>query len=213
MIVVPFLFSETYTVRMTTMVKLLRKLAPATVTPDLLKRLDGADAPKEVHLYDVYGTASKFKEGKTNYGEYLGFRGSFEAIRGDTGEIIASNMCFVPQPFQDLLYSKMLDTQKDDPKAQLEFAIRISIVPPKPGKPSSTGYEYLVMPIIEDRSTSPLSNLREKVQQFKLSPPKPADAANTEQKNDAASEPKTETDTIGRDDISSATRRPVGARR
>lgn len=145
------------------MTQLLRRISPATVAPDLLKRLDAEGAPKEVHLYDVYGVTGKIKEGKSQFGEWRSFRGTFEAAKSD-GEIFASNQVFLPQPYEDLLYTLLMKTQETDEKASIEFAVRVSIVPPTPGKASSTGYEYRCIPIIDDRTSSPLLSLREKVQ-------------------------------------------------
>lgn len=146
------------------MQKLLRKLAPATVCPDKLKRLDIEGAPTEVMLYDIYGIAVKTRAGKTDKGEWTQFKGQFEAVTED-GEVFGSGACFVPQPFEDMLFGQLAQAQEADPKATVQFACRVSIVPPVKGKPSATGYEYRCMPLVEAAESSPVAALRNLVKE------------------------------------------------
>lgn len=143
---------------------LLRKISPATVFPEGLPRLDVEKAPKEFHLYNVYGIASGTKSGTTDKGEWLSFKGQFEAVKED-GQIYASAQVFLPQPFEDMLLAQLVRAQEADEKASVQFAVRVYLVPPKAGKPSSTGYEYRCEPLIEAAETSPLSALRNQVRE------------------------------------------------
>jgi hypothetical protein len=141
---------------------LLRKISPATVCPDLLKRLDVDGAPAEVVLYDIYGMTNKVKSGSSEKGEWTQFRGEFEAVTPD-GEVFVAGGCFLPEPIQSMLHSQMSQAQVEDKNASVKFAVRVSIVKPAKGKPSVTGYEYRVKPIIESNEESPLKALREAV--------------------------------------------------
>lgn len=159
---------------------LLRKISPATIF-DKLPRLDVEGAPKEFPLYSVYGVASKVRTGKTDKGDWVSFKGQFEAVTSN-GEIFMSGQCFLPQPFEDMLFSQLQAAQQADEKASVEFAVRVFLVPPKAGKPSATGYEYRCEPLIEATESSPVLSLRAKVlEKMKLlaAPTEETSAANT----------------------------------
>lgn len=141
-------------------VKLLKKISSQTVCPDLLTRLDVAGAPRELVLYDVYGMVADIKRGSTEKGEWLKFTGQFEAIVDKTGEIYQSGAIFIPQPFEDMLYSEVCRAKEADPNGTVQFACRVSIVPPTKGKVSATGYEYRCTPLIDSSEESPLAKMR-----------------------------------------------------
>jgi hypothetical protein len=143
------------------MQNLIKKISPNTITADRLQRLDLAGAPTEVILYDLYGIVHGIRKGTTDKGEWTQFRGQFEAQTLE-GEIFGSGACFVPQPFEDMLYSQVMSAKEADPNASVQFACRVSIVPPAKGKVSATGYEYRVKPLI-DNPSSPLDGVRQLV--------------------------------------------------
>ncbi len=155
--------------------KLLRKISPATVY-DTLPRLDIPGAPTEKVLYDVYGMTNGVKSGSTEKGDWLSFKGQFEAVTPD-GELFASGQVFLPQPFEDMLYSQLKDAQGADDKASVQFAVRVFIVAPKKGKPSAVGYEYRCQPLIDAQESSPIAALRNQVKTATLALAAPAPAA------------------------------------
>lgn len=140
------------------MKKLVRKISPATVCPNSLQRLDVAGAPSEVVLYDVYGIASSFQLGTTDKGDFIKFRGQFEAVTPD-GDIVSSGAVFLQQPYEDMLFGMMEGIKAQDPNGVVQFGCRVSIVPPAKGKVSSTGYEYQCAALLES-SESPLETVR-----------------------------------------------------
>lgn len=140
--------------------KLVKKISPRTVCPELLKRLDQPGAPKEIVLYDIYGLTNTTRTGTTDKGDWLQFKGQFEAIVDSSGEVFNSGAVFLPQPFQDMLYGELSKAKEGDPNASVQFACRVSIVPPTPGKVSATGYEYMCMPLIDAAEESPLAHMR-----------------------------------------------------
>ena len=144
------------------MQKLLRKITPATVCPELRQRLDHPKAPKEVVLYDLYGVTNRVKTGETAMGQWTQFKGQFEAITQE-GEIVSSGACHIPQPMEDMLLSELTRAQENDKNGTVRFACRVSIVPPTPGKVSATGYEYQCRPLLENEGTNPLNELRKLV--------------------------------------------------
>lgn len=145
--------------------KLIRKISPRTVAGDKLEqRLDVKDAPKEVVLYDVYGIAGKTKTGHTDKGDWLAFKGEFEAVTPD-GEIFRSGVVHLQAPFEDMLLSALMQAKEADENATVQFAVRVAIVPPAKGKPSMTGYEYQVTPLVEARDSAPMLSLREQAEQ------------------------------------------------
>lgn len=159
---------------------LLRKISPATVYGEL-QRLDIPGAPEEVTLYNVYGIANKVRTGHTDKGDWVSFKGQFEAMKPD-GELFMSGQVFLPQPFEDMLFSQLTQAQQQDEKASVQFAVRVFCVAPKKGKPSATGYEYRCEPLIESSETSPILSLREQVQAKMKALAPPAPEEKTEEK-------------------------------
>ena len=145
------------------MTTLLRRIAPKTVCEDLLRRLDVEGAPERIELYTVYGMTSGTRSGKTDRGEWLSFKGQFEAIRADNAKRYVSGQVFLQQPFENMLYAKLIEAQQTDDKASVQFAIAVALVRPAKGKPSATGYEFEVRPVIESEESSPLALLRTQV--------------------------------------------------
>lgn len=143
--------------------KLIRKISPATVAADLLRRLDIPNSPDEVVLYDVYGVANRVRVGDNGKGEWTQFKGQFECIVADSGEVFTSGACHLQKPFDDMLFGQLQAAQQVDPNASIKFACRVSIVPPTKGKPSAVGYEYRVQPLLEAGGDSPLTELRKLV--------------------------------------------------
>jgi len=135
--------------------QLVKKIAPKTLTDG---KLTGVIATKD--LYDVFGVATKIKTRNTVNATWVEFVGDFEAQTA-SGEVYRSRRCQFPQPFEDELYSRLMEAQSKDPKASVEFAVRVSAVPPQKGKPSAVGYEYRVTPLVESRDSNPLALLRD----------------------------------------------------
>lgn len=143
--------------------KLLRKISPATVAEAKLQRLDLPGSPSEVVLYDAYGIAGKTKQGRTDKGDWLAFKGEFEAITPE-GEVFRSGTIHLQQPMEDMLLSALMTAQEVQEGSTVQFAVRVSLVPPKKGKPSMTGYEYRITPLVEARDAAPMLSLREQAQ-------------------------------------------------
>lgn len=144
----------------TVAVKLVKKISPATivggqVNPDMPQPIKEAR-----DLYDLFGIAVKTRTGHTDKGDWLQFIGDFEAVNFN-GEIFRAPRCHIPQPFEDMLYTQLMQVQQSDPKASVQFAVRVSVKPPMKGRPSAVGYEYVVTPLVESRDTNPLALLRE----------------------------------------------------
>lgn len=150
----------------TNLTRLPRKLSPATVAPDLLRRLDIPDSPEEIILFAIYGAANGVALSKPgSEKEWVKFKGHFEAIREDDPEHpFVSGACFIPQPLSDMLYAQLNEAKEKDAKAMVRFACLVKIVQPTKGKPSATGYEYRVEPMMDAQESSPIADLRKQVQ-------------------------------------------------
>lgn len=146
---------------------LVRKISPATIAAQKLRRLDAIlpgekEAPKEINLYDVYGVVTGVKKSKENAERaWVGFTGNFEAVNSD-GEIFQSGTVFTHQPITDMLYGalQLSEQTSEEGNGSVQFAIRVSIVAPKPGKPSITGYEFKIVNLIPTDSLSPLAAIK-----------------------------------------------------
>lgn len=167
----------------------VKKISPDQCASDLLRRLDlkGNDPsgkpfenPTEIVLYDIFGTARGFRQGSSDKGPWTSFRGEFKCVREDGKEFL-SGACFVPQPMEDMIFGRLQALQTDPDvshrAAGVDFALRVSIVPPRPGKPSATGYEYKVVSHIEAELSDPMKQLEARVQASIKALPKPGETS------------------------------------
>lgn len=145
----------------------LRKITTKTVTDaaygDGFLAKIGASRPVAARtLFDLFGQISRTKLGHTDKGDYIQFKGRFQAVTPD-GEVFDSGAAHIPV-LEDMLFTALTDAQASNPKAQLEIAIRIGIKPAPEGKPSATGYEFVVTKLLQDSDASdPIARLRSEV--------------------------------------------------
>lgn len=99
---------------------------------DLLAKLEknGGNQP----LLDVYGVATKFKPGQSNFGDYISFIGNFRAIRHADKQAFASGKIILPKMLEEGLWAAMGPEVNN-----VQFAFRIGV---KFNKKLATKYEY-----------------------------------------------------------------------
>lgn len=125
--------------------------------PDLSKkRARDALIEKYLAVYVLGGRIFKTSPTKGK-GEEPGvrFTGQFKAIvnplvaNAKVGNYFVSSRMHVPRFFEEVLYAQVMDAQRDDKTAVLELLIGVGMKPPQPGKPSITGYEWTVEPLVD----------------------------------------------------------------
>ena len=125
----------------------------------------------------VYGRARGASYGTTHLGEYLKFKGDFEAVNLATGEVYRSQNLLLPEIASALLAEAL--TMKGavtgtipapgtkepgkppvDASTPIEFAFEIGVRSKASTTPGGAAYEYTVRPLMESRETDSLSGLR-----------------------------------------------------
>lgn len=151
-----------------------------------IKGIGAQPAPGSVkeprEIAKIFGSARQFAVGTTTYGDFVKFKGDFEAINMATGETFRSNSLLVPQILENMLVQALLDAgaragktktakdaevQGDPATAPVEFAVIVGVRPAgsKDGAaPAGTGYEFTLKPLVELRDSDPLAHLRQAVQ-------------------------------------------------
>ena len=140
----------------------------------------------------IYGSARNYLVGTSTYGEFVKFRGDFEATNLATGESYRSANLLLPDIASTLLITALhaagakhgtvkTATTAENPgepaTAPVEFAIEIGIRKTKNDKPGGAGYEFTLRPLIETRDSDPIAALRKHVKEHgndKKSLPAPA---------------------------------------
>ena len=110
---------------------------------------------KNLNLMQVIGIARKIEIGTSTYGDWVKFRGSFEAVNLQTGEVYSSANCFLPKIAQDLILDG-IESLIDKGSVEVSFAFQINSKPAN----SAIGYEYEVKPLIETAKNDALEELR-----------------------------------------------------
>ena len=148
----------------TAAIPMLRKITPKTVLEaqgrDITKLGDVRPVPSEI-LYDLFGQIVGFKQkadDKNEKGVWTQFKGRFRAVSPPdpkTGEVKMweSGATHIPI-LEDMILAQFITAKENDPRTQIEIALRVCIVTAKPGKPSMTGYEYDVQRLLPQTDTA-----------------------------------------------------------
>lgn len=140
--------------------KFMKKISPAEVCPLLtppvdLKTLGDVRPVPPRTLYYLFCKINRTKEGHTHLGAWVRFMGDFRVIDPATGEQIGYGpAAHIPGVMTDVIYTKLDEVKSNDPRAFVEVALEVKIVTAKPGKPSATGYEYDVQPLLEMKTAA-----------------------------------------------------------
>ncbi len=126
----------------------------------------------------IYGSARNYLVGISTYGEFMKFRGEFEAVNLATGESYRSANLLLPDIAASLLISALhaagakhgtvktaneAENPGEPATAPVEFAIEIGIRKSKNVQPGGAGYEFTLRPLIETRDSDPIAALRKLV--------------------------------------------------
>lgn len=134
------------------MSQLSKKLSTAKIYGKIVARTlpeDGSVKP----LYTIIGVAQGVKEGTSDYGDWVGLLGQFEAVNRDTGERFASANVFLPDVAQDLIVAQLRSGAQN-----VQFAFTIGA---RVDDSSTVGYTYTAEPILAPDQKDPLEELRQ----------------------------------------------------
>jgi hypothetical protein len=113
---------------------------------------------KAIKLYSIIGVCTGMKTGESQYGGWVGFTGTFEAVRFSDGKAFAGAVAFIPEPASSMMLNALgrAEAQNGVGSASIEFAF---IVGAKPSDKAS-GFEYTVEPVLNAKQNDALSELR-----------------------------------------------------
>lgn len=125
-------------------------------------------------LYTIFGTASGTATGESDFGPFMEFTGTFEAIRLEDRERFAGTRAFLQQPAQDMLFNQLKKIQAQDPNASVTFAFQVGVKPSLKWLASGDGtsYEYTVKSYFRVQRHDALAELRASVMQCLPAPQK-----------------------------------------
>lgn len=122
-----------------------------------IKSIKAQPAPhsidKATMIATLYGRCSEKKVGTSDYGDYIRFRGEFEAVNAETGETYRAGNMIVPGVLEGLLDSAITV----DENSAVDFAVEVWVEPSERG---NTGYTYNIKPLIQPAESDVLGDLR-----------------------------------------------------
>lgn len=131
----------------------IRKISSKTVVGKIPNPPEKGVRP----LWQVIGQATGVKAGTTQFGEFQALVGVFEAVNVETGEVFEAPQCFLPEPQNGAIATKLLNGNA----TAVEFALEIGIK--APGAGSQQRYEYTCKTLREAGESDPLDGLRRKL--------------------------------------------------
>lgn len=102
----------------------------------------------------LYGRCTEKKVGTSDFGDFIRFKGEFEAVNADSGESYRSGNMIVPGVLESLLDSSITVDENN----AVDFAVEIWV---EPSERSNTGYTYNIKPLIEPEESDVLTSLRQ----------------------------------------------------
>lgn len=145
-----------------------RKLSSRIIMGNTMNAL-ALNGQKSRDLYVVGGIAKGIRQGESDNGPWVAFRGEFFAKNIETEEQFQAAQCFLPEPLQGLVLGQLGSTDEsgrpigDDGKptgAKVEF---VSIVSIEEDKDSALGFRYNARPVLEVKPSDALTGLMERV--------------------------------------------------
>jgi len=113
-------------------------------------------------LYTVFGQTNSTETGTTNFGEWVGFIGDFEAVRTADGKRFKSNRLILQEPAQTLLMNALGAVKRQDPAGSVTFAFNVGKKTSQRWVDTNEGnsYEYTIESIISVKKHDPLAHMR-----------------------------------------------------
>lgn len=137
--------------------ELCKKLTTKGVMGDRVSSADVKDGP--VQLYSIIGICNGFKTGSSQYGDWVGFTGQFEAQRFADGQRFVAPVSFIPEPASGMMLSALEQANKRGEEANLQFAF---IIGAKKSN-AAIGFEYTVEPVLKASQNDMLAELRNQI--------------------------------------------------
>lgn len=94
---------------------------------------------KPCSLFKAYGLATSIAYGESDNGDWTKFKGQFEAVNTQTGEICRSGELFLPNNVTPILESQIIAAKGEDSFKGIQFAIEVGA---KEDEESAVGYIY-----------------------------------------------------------------------
>lgn len=118
------------------------------------------DPPKKLYL--IFGTTSGTRTGTSNFGDWISFTGTFEAVREIDGARFASNEAILQEPAQTLLMQQLGAVKARDPSGSVGFSFEIGVRTSQRWVDTNEGnsYEYTVTSIFNVSKHDPLAHMR-----------------------------------------------------
>lgn len=148
-------------------VHLPKKIVAKDIVPrkDLVYRKDTEgkvvnEEPRQ--LYRVFGTAMGTVTGDSQYGPWVGFTGSFEAIRFSDRARFKSTRLHLADPAEGLLLQALADVQKEDKGGTVQFAFDVGVKVSQKWIDTDQGntYEYTIQSVLSVAKNDPLAAIR-----------------------------------------------------
>lgn len=163
-----------------TLVPFIRKITPKAVTE--LQGINLLQLPRPVvprNLYDLFGLvhAVTIKADRSGTkADSVQFKGEFQAVNSETGEVICDSGVFFIPVMDSVLYAAVKNAQDVDDKARVAVALRVAIRTAPADKPSMTGYEFDVQRLIPQTHAedSPIERLKKLARQSQMALAGPA---------------------------------------
>lgn len=142
----------------------LRKISTRTVLGSKDEDVKGMilekvmkDKTKDHPLLRVWGVATRYKPGNSDFGAFLKFNGQFRALNIETGAVYRSAALLLPKFLEDELAGAL--GSMDAPKPS-EFAIEIGA---KYDKTSATSYVFTANSLVETSESDQMKQLESRI--------------------------------------------------
>lgn len=112
-----------------------------------------------VQLYTIIGVCTGIKTGESQYGGWVGFTGSFEAVRISDGIRFNAPVAFIPEPASGMTLAALTEAQNRN-QGPGTVSVRFAFIVGAKPSDKAAGFEYYVEPVMQASENDALSDLR-----------------------------------------------------
>lgn len=156
--------------------KLLKKISASDILGNVVAIVKDMEVGQRIEAFAVAGICDAYETGISQYGEWVRFVGSFEAVNYTDGEVIRAPAAHVP----DVLQAVMLDGVKEHAEVvkskckehstyfqmdrSIEFAYKVEIERLPDTDKEINNYKYITSPMVDIAANDSIGHLTKLIQ-------------------------------------------------
>lgn len=113
-----------------------------------------------MQLYSIIGICTGIKTGQSQYGDWVGFMGQFEATRFNDGTRFVAPVAFIPEPASSMMLAALNSATKRAGETG-DVSVQFAFIVGAKASDKAAGFEYTIEPVMQASQNDALAELRQ----------------------------------------------------